>query len=206
MYGEQSVAHVTERTPCLPKSEKARWRVRAERQWHSLAMLHPAAVLLTLRLPGIYGPDRSALHTLASGHFRPSQTDQFPVSRIHVDDIISTLLAIIQLPPSSNGPSEVFPTHREIVLNVADDAPASRIQVFSFARHLLSRCSCPIISPDALSPQSLAESPRSKHRTCKHVDNLQLKRLLVPHLHFPSYISGLTTIAVEQFGLEVGGE
>lgn len=205
MYGEQAGAHVTESTPCLPKATKPSRRLHAERQWEALTNLHPTATLVILRLAGVYGPARSALHTIATGRFRPSQTDYFFVSRVHVDDVVTAMLLLIQRStnPESRLVRETISNNRRVVINVADDVPATRAHVFAFAFHLLSRCASPIISPQYnSSPQSLNVSQRTRDRTSKKVDNIRLKRFLFSKLDFPSYISGLTTIAMEEFGLQ----
>lgn len=202
MYGEQAGAHVTESTTCLPKAAKACQRLKAERQWEALTSLHPSATLAILRLAGVYGPARSALSTIATGRFQPSYTDHCFVSRVHVDDVVAAMLLLIFQNPESRLVRESIANNRRVVLNVADDVPATRAHVFAFAHHLLSRCTSPIISFEhKLSQSPLVVSSRTKDRTSKKVNNLRFRRFLLSNLNFPSYISGLTTIAMEEFGL-----
>jgi nucleoside-diphosphate-sugar epimerase len=76
-----------------------------------------------LRLAGIYGPGRSALDTVmrADGDLsRCGADDRSVISRVHVLDIVQLVTAMMDRPSSG------------VIVNVADDMPASRYDVIYF--------------------------------------------------------------------------
>ncbi len=78
-----------------------------------------------LRLPGIYGPGRSAIDQLRAGKarriFKPGQV----TNRVHVDDIATAIEAALQLPSGIH------------VFNVTDDLPAPPQDVIAYGAELL---------------------------------------------------------------------
>jgi nucleoside-diphosphate-sugar epimerase len=121
------------------------------------------------RLPGIYGPGRSALDRVAAprvdapGHL---------FSRIHVDDIVGAVIASFGAGPG--------------VWNIADDHPATSRAVAEHACDLLGRPYPPLVAPDALAPQA-----RAFYSERRRVANGKMKRDLGYRLRYPSYREGL---------------
>ena len=72
------------------------------------------------RLPGIYGPGRSALDRVRAGQARRIDLPYQIFSRIHVDDIVSGVIASM-----NGGPPGIY--------NLADDYPASQNAVIERA-------------------------------------------------------------------------
>src|SRR3546814_4414441 len=75
------------------------------------------------RLPGIYGPGRSALDRVRKGEAHRIEMPKHVFSRLYVDDIISGVIASFRAPPG--------------VYNIADDYPCSQNEVIEFACTLL---------------------------------------------------------------------
>lgn len=162
VYGDTGGAWVDESAPVGSGRRSA--RAAADLAWQALR-----PDVRVFRLPGIYGPARSALDRTASprvdapGHL---------FSRIHVDDIVGAVVASLG-------------THAG-VWNVADDAPATNRLVAEHACDLLGRPYPPLVAPDALAPQARAFY---SERRC--VANGKMKRDLGYRLRYPSYREGL---------------
>src|SRR5690606_21372790 len=75
------------------------------------------------RLPGIYGPGRSAIERVRAGRAHRIDSPGQVFSRIHVDDIASGVLAGFDAPPGA--------------YNLADDLPASQNALIEEACRLL---------------------------------------------------------------------
>lgn len=94
---------VFENQPVGPTTEAGRARVAAE------AALPASAI--SLRAAGIYGPGRGTAERLRAGTYRIVGDGRSHVSRIHVDDLVTAILAAGDK------------SHVTGAVNVADDAP-----------------------------------------------------------------------------------
>lgn len=105
--------------------------------------LHPQARVF--RLPGIYGPGRSALDRVGEGRAQRIDLPGQVFSRVHVDDIAGGVVASM-----SAGPPGAY--------NLADDAPCSQNRVIEHACALLGVAPPPLLplAEAALSPAALA--------------------------------------------------
>ena len=119
-------AWVDEETPATPGQPRSLSRLAAERAWQALGLEAGAAVDV-FRLPGIYGPGRSAVDQVKAGTARRIDKPGQVFSRIHVEDIAGTVLLAIT------------GAHAGAVYNVADDLPASSSDVVAFACELLGK-------------------------------------------------------------------
>ncbi|MCU0882625.1 MAG: SDR family NAD(P)-dependent oxidoreductase, partial [Hyphomonadaceae bacterium] len=106
VYGDRGGGWVFEQDEPSPTSPRAAARLLAERQW--LSLTPPAHVF---RLPGIYGPGRSALDKVAAGDARSILKPGQVFSRCHRDDIARGILAALDRP------------HPGTVFNLCDDFP-----------------------------------------------------------------------------------
>lgn len=138
VYGDTGGAYVDETAPIGHGRRLA--RTNADIAWQSLG-----EHVRIFRLPGIYGPERSPLDRVASGKAHRILLPGQVFSRIHVDDIVSGVLASIQ-----TGPSGVY--------NLADNLPVSQNSVIEYAAQLLGIQPPPLLSLDEakLSPAALA--------------------------------------------------
>jgi nucleoside-diphosphate-sugar epimerase len=127
------------------------------------------------RLPGIYGPGRSALERVREGRARLIDLPGQAFSRIHVDDIASGVIAGYDAPPGA--------------YNLADDLPASQNAVIEEACRLLGAQPPPLQSLDeaGLSPQA-----RAFYAENRRVANGKAKRVLGWRPAFPTYREGLS--------------
>jgi len=167
VYGDTGGAWVDETAPIGGGRRGA--RAAADASW--LAMGARA-----FRLPGIYGPGRSPLERVAEGRAhridRPGQI----FSRVHVEDIVSGVIAGFDAPPGA--------------YNLADDMPAGQNQVVVFAAQLLGRDPPPFVSLDSLSPMA-----RAFYAENRRVTNGKAKRVLGWKPLYSDYRAGLRALS-----------
>ena len=172
VYGDHGGGWVYEDTPVNPRSDRAKRRVAAEQQWTSLGAN-------IVRLPGIYGPGRSALDRVRAGTARRIIKPGQVFSRIHVDDIARGLRAILtQLP-------------RGGIFHFCDDEPAPPQDVIAFAADLLGMDTPPDIP---FEDAELSPMGRSFYAECKRVSNAATKTALSWQPRYSTYRSGLKAI------------
>ena len=94
VYGNRDGDWVDETSDLRPGNERSQRRVDAERDWLSWGDRHGISVQI-FRLPGIYGPGRSAVDQVKSGTARRISKPGHVFSRIHVEDIATTVAASI---------------------------------------------------------------------------------------------------------------
>ncbi len=107
VYGPGGGAWVDESWPLAPGTASGAARVAAER---ALIEVVPADQLVILRPAGIYGPGRGIAERIRAGTYRIVGDGRAHISRIHVDDLVTAILAAGRA--SIGG-----------VFNCADDAP-----------------------------------------------------------------------------------
>src|SRR5690606_13993832 len=91
VYGDHGGAWVDEDTMRRPGTGRGRARMAAEDAWLELGRRGLPVHLF--RLPGIYGPGRSAIDSLRAGRARRIDKPGQVFSRIHVEDMASVLEA-----------------------------------------------------------------------------------------------------------------
>jgi nucleoside-diphosphate-sugar epimerase len=180
VYGDHGGGWVDETTPIAPATERARARAAAEAGW--LALGREAGVAThVFRLPGIYGPGRSALDQVRAGTARRIDAGGQVFSRIHVEDIALTLQASIARPRAG------------AIYNVADDEPSPQSDVVVFACELLRQPVPPLV-PLAEALPTLSPMARSFYGESRRAANGLIKRELGVRLAFPTYREGLRAI------------
>ena len=165
----------------VPQLEQCIERLSAERAWQVMGLDAGAAVDI-FRLPGIYGPGRSAIDQVKAGTARRIDKPGQVFSRIHVEDLAGTVLAAISRPRGG------------AIYNVADDLPASTADVVAFACQLLGR-DVPAAIPWRDIEPSLSAMARSFYLENRRVRNDRIKRELGVALRYPTYREGLRAIA-----------
>ena len=129
------------------------------------------------RLPGIYGPGRSALDRVREGKAHRIDIPDQIFSRIHVDDIVGAVLA------SFAGPSGVY--------NISDDLPASQNAVIEYACDLTGAQWPPLLS---LEDAQLSPMARGFYAENRRISNRKAKRLLQWIPQYADYKQGLKAL------------
>ena len=175
VYGDRGGGQVTETSEVRPISQRGSRRALAEQQWLSLYQRYGVPVHI-FRLSGIYGPGRSALDSVRAGVARRIDKPGHMFNRIHVDDIVQTLLASFARP----NPGSIY--------NLADDYPAPSHEVIAHACELLGLNVPPLIPFDQA---DMAPIALSFYKDNKHVLNQKIKTELGVTLKYPDYKTGL---------------
>ncbi len=145
-------------------------RAEADAAW----LAHGARVL---RLPGIYGPARSALDRVREGRATRIDLSGQVFSRVHVDDIVGGAIAALDAPPGA--------------YNLADDEPASHNAVIEEACRLLA-CEPPPLQ--SLDDAALSPAARGFYAENRRVANGKAWRVLGWSPRYPTYREGLASL------------
>ena len=179
VYGDARGDWVDETTEPKPGTERGQRRLKAETGWIKLAR-ESGNSLVIYRLPGIYGPGRSAIDQLRAGTarriFKPGQL----TNRVHVADIATAVEASMDLSPGIH------------VFNITDDLPAPPQDVIAYGAELLGLPCPPATDP---TDEALSPAARSFYIENKKVSNARMKKELGVRLAFPTYVEGLKAIA-----------
>ena len=179
VYGDTGGAWVDETASCAPSGARGARRVAAEARW--LDLWHGFGLPVhVFRLAGIYGPGRNALTQAARGEARRIVKPGQLFSRIHRDDIVTTLRASMARPD----PGAVY--------NVCDDRPTPADEVLTFACELLGIAPPPAIAFD---DAELSDMARSFYADNRRVRNERIKAELGVSLAYPDYEVGLRAVA-----------
>jgi nucleoside-diphosphate-sugar epimerase len=181
VYGDHGGGWVDETTTPTPGQRRSIERLDAEQAWQALG----AAVF---RLPGIYGPGRSAIDQVRTGTARRIDKPGQFFSRIHVSDIAAAVLAAMSHPA------------RGALYNVVDDLPAPNGDVVAYACELLGLPVPPALPWDDVAP-TMSPMARSFYEENRRVRNDRLKRELGIALRYPTYREGLRAIAAAHSAL-----
>lgn len=184
VYGDAGGAWVDEDSPLLSQEPHGRNRILAERQWLDWGEAHGKKVTI-FRLSGIYGPGRSIVDDLRIGTARRIEKPGHVFCRIHVQDIVQTILAAMDH------------SHNARVYNLADDEPSSSGDVVAYAARLLGLTPPPLENYDDVAAE-LSPMRRSFYAACRRVRNDRIKSELGIRLHYPTYREGLTVILAEE--------
>lgn len=178
VYGNRDGDWVDETSDLRPGSDRSQRRVDAERAWLAWGDTHGIAVQI-FRLPGIYGPGRSAVDQVKAGTARRISKPGHVFSRIHVEDIATVVAASIAQPEPGG------------IYNVCDDEPAAPSDVTAYVCELLGQTPPPEIPYDEAEMSPMAKSFWSDNR---RVRNNRIKDVLGVKLDFPDYRIGIRGI------------
>lgn len=178
VYGDTQGAWVDESAPVGSGRRSA--RAVADLEWQQLR-----ADVRVFRQPGIYGPGRSVLDRLREGKAHRIDLPDQVFSRIHVDDIVSGVVA------SFSGPTGIY--------NLADDLPCSQNAVIEFASLLLGMDPPPMQTLETahLSPMAAAFYAENRRISAR-----KAKRELGWQPQYRDYKQGLTAL-FHSFGQKV---
>lgn len=178
VYGDRRGGWVTEQSRLAAQSTEGARRVGAERDWLEVGRGMGLTVTI-FRLPGIYGPGRSALDRLRAGQAQRIIAPGQVFSRIHVDDLAAGLEASIARPRAGG------------IYNLCDDAPAPNAEVVAYAAELLG---LPIPPGIPLAEAGLSPAAQRFYGESKRVSNARAKAELGWRPAYPSYREGLAAI------------
>jgi nucleoside-diphosphate-sugar epimerase len=167
VYGDTGGAWVDESAPVGSGRRMA--RAEADLQWQRLGSV--------FRLPGIYGPGRSALERVRQGKAHRIDLPDQVFSRVHVDDIVSGIIA------GFAGPHGIY--------NLADDFPCSQNAVIEHACALLG---LPLPPLQTLEEAALSPMARAFYAENRRVSNAKARRLLRWTPLYPDYKQGLKAV------------
>jgi len=168
VYGDCGGAWVDESAPTGTGRRTA--RSLADGEW----LARGARVL---RLPGIYGPGRSALDRVRDGTARRIDVPGQVFSRVNVEDIVQGALLALDAPPGA--------------YNLADDLPSSQNAVIEHACRLLD---VPPPSMQSLIEANLSPQARAFYAENRRVANGKAKRVLGWQPRYPTYREGLAAL------------
>jgi nucleoside-diphosphate-sugar epimerase len=165
VYGDTGGAWVDESAPTGRGRRTA--RASCDGEW----LARGARVF---RLPGIYGPGRSALERVREGMAQRIDVPGQVFSRIHADDIASGVVAALDAPAGA--------------YNLADDLPTCQNAVIEEACRLLGVAPPPLVPLEeaGLSPQA-----RAFYAENRRVANGKARRVLGWRPRFATYREGL---------------
>ena len=168
VYGDARGAWVDETAPTGLGRRSA--RAEADARWLDLGAR-------VLRLPGIYGPGRSALDRVRDGRAHRIDLPGQVFSRVHVDDIAAAAVLALEAPPGA--------------YNIADDLPCSQNLVIEEACRLLGQETPDVQSIDEAGLSAMARGFYAENR---RVANGKAKHVLGWQPVYGDYRSGLAAI------------
>lgn len=179
VYGDRRGEWAFEGEAPTPTLTRGMARAQAEISWLEA---YPAAHIF--RLAGIYGPGRAPFARINSGKARIIDAPGHVVNRIHIEDIVSALMASIRRPSPQN------------IYNVADGQPAAPGDVLRYAAGLIDKAVPPTV---ALDHPSISAMARSFYAETKRIDIGHIKTRLNWEPRYSSYQAGLkATLAAER--------
>ncbi|MGH2347022.1 MAG: NAD-dependent epimerase/dehydratase family protein [Chloroflexota bacterium] len=98
VYGDGRGTMLDEQSPCTPTFPLGQITLQAEEALRAAAVGPQAVSSIILRCGAIYGPGRLSSDLIRRGSFRIIGSGRNWSSRIHVDDLISTLIAVGESP------------------------------------------------------------------------------------------------------------
>jgi nucleoside-diphosphate-sugar epimerase len=171
VYGDTKGAWVDESAAIGQGRRTA--RAEADLEWQALRN-----DVCIFRLPGIYGPGRSALDRVREGKAHRIDLPDQIFSRVHVDDIVAGVIA------SLGGAAGVY--------NLADDLPCSQNMVIEYASALLGREPPPLLS---IEHATLSPMARGFYAENRRISNRKAKRELGWEPLYPDYKQGLRVLS-----------
>ncbi len=178
VYGDSKGEWVSEKNLPNPQQPRSQRRLACEEAWQNSGL--PIQIL---RLPGIYGPGRSALESIQNSQCKIIEKQGQVFSRIHVDDIAGATFHLINKASQGIKPS---------VVNISDNLPTPNKDVLTYAAKLLKKPLPPKESFEVASSQMspMAQSFWQENR--RICNNLLCNELGYSLIH-PDYKSGLNS-------------
>lgn len=180
VYGDRQGQWAFEDELLRPLTRRGKNRANAEINW-----LETGAPVHIFRLAGIYGPGRNPFDRLREEKARAVIKPGHVVNRIHLDDIVSALLASIDRPD----PLKIY--------NIADGHPATPQEVLNFAAYLIGAPQPPQLDHETA---DISDMARSFYKETKRIDISRAKRDLGWAPQYDNFRQGLMATLKEERG------
>ncbi|HEX2188560.1 MAG TPA: NAD-dependent epimerase/dehydratase family protein [Longimicrobiaceae bacterium] len=187
VYGRREGEWTDEDTPAHPSSSVGEARVEAERVYLDAWREHGLPVRIC-RAPGIYGPGRTLRERLELGAYRRLDDEELWVSRIHVDDLVSGLIAAWE----RGRPGATY--------LLCDDEPVTGAEYAELTAELLALPLPPAVSRDDIR-QELSGSAFERRVGSRRCSNRRMREELGVVLRYPSVREGVPAALREEGAL-----
>jgi nucleoside-diphosphate-sugar epimerase len=174
VYGDRDGGWAFEHEWPTPGLKRGQHRADAEISW-----IETGWPVHIFRLAGIYGAGRTPFDKLRAGSARAVIKPGHVVNRIHVEDIISALLASIDAP------------NPQAIYNLADGHPAPPQDVLDFAANLLD---LPRPERVEVTDKQISDMARSFYAESKRVDITKAQREFGWAPKYKTYREGLRQV------------
>lgn len=174
VYGDREGQWAFEAEPASPQLKRGKARAEAELEW-----LETSWPVHIFRLAGIYGPDRNPFQKLKEGTARAVIKEGHVVNRIHIEDIVSAILASIDKP------------NPQAIYNIADGHPAPPQEVLDYAAELIGVDPAPRVG---INDASVSKMARTFYSETKRIDIGRAQTELGWTPLYSDYKSGLKAI------------
>jgi nucleoside-diphosphate-sugar epimerase len=179
VYGDHDGAWVDEETETSPTSPYG--KMRRDIEEHVLGRSEAIDVNVA-RLVGIYGPGRTMLNYMKSGRYKLVDGGRKPSNRIHVDDIVQSVVAMVERAPDGGR-----------LYNVSDGHPRRVAEVVDW---LVEHCD--IDRPEEISLEEYrrqrGENAAARWENTYRVSNDRLTDELDVELRYPDVLDGYADI------------
>ncbi|MCF6208119.1 MAG: SDR family oxidoreductase [Ghiorsea sp.] len=177
VYADSGGDWIDEASTHFSTSPRGVQRLKAEQTW--LTSDAPAEVF---RLSGIYGDTRNIVSKLLAGNYKTVAWQPAHYSnRIHVDDIVSALMAAM-LKPQTNR-----------IINLSDDAPCSHQDYVCQLADMIGAPEPIVLSPEQ-AEQEMSATYLDFFRDNKRISNRKLHLDLLPTLKYPSFRDAVSSL------------
>lgn len=190
VYGDTAGALVDESASLAPGNDRSRRRVAAESTASAWCTARGVRCVI-LRVPGIYGPHRLPLERLQRGEPALRPEDAGPGNRIHVDDLITCIVAACERPSAQGTFNVTDGDYSSTTLYLQETAAAAGLP----APELITRAEATRRIP----PGMLAFLLESRR-----VGNERMREQLGVRLRYPSMQSGVLASVAEMRREEPG--
>lgn len=181
VYGDCAGGWIDESAPLKPGTARGRRRLDAESRWFDWGDRQGVPVV-TLRVPGIYGPGRAPLERLKQGLPVLSEQDAPFTNRIHADDLASVCVAAMRHGRGGQA------------YNVADGHPTTMTDYFNRVADAFGLPRPPVVDRSA-AEQALTPAMLSFLSESKRLVNRKMLDELRVSLAYPDLSVGLAALA-----------
>lgn len=190
VYGDCGDREVDEQTPVNPQTSRAKRRVDAENRLRDYSDRY-GVPLVILRVTGIYGPFRFALHRILEKHPLLREEEAPCTNRIHADDLARVCLAAL----TKGAGGDIY--------NVCDGQKSTMTHYFNAVADAFGLERPPQISMNE-AEQVMNPLMLSYFRESRRMNNRRMLDLLGAPLRYPTLEEGLKASVAEMRQVDPG--